>query len=206
MHLEPFKVFLLDQLNNFFIWQVNSEIHVAKDALVVMIVFFLGWHGAKIVECVVINLSHILKTLCQLLLATLHMYVDEGKTCVFKAEPNGDRALVAYKTRKSCHNFYFANLLNFLFVFSFGKHDNVATNHCLLNDRNILRTKSSLDNLFPLKRALFVLAHNYLLCVERHHLLKPNNVYVWKWVLCIVYDMGDLKRVWGWSITSTVPS
>lgn len=42
MHLEPFKVFLLDQLNNFFIWQVNSEIHVAKDALVVMIVFFLG--------------------------------------------------------------------------------------------------------------------------------------------------------------------
>ena len=79
------------------------------------------------------------------------MDINEGKARVLVAEPNCYRAFVSSKAGQTSHHLEFADLLNLVLVLLFCKHYDVASYHRFLHDWNELRTKSSLDDIFPLK-------------------------------------------------------
>jgi len=54
---QPGVILLLDEVLDFLVRKINSEIHVAKEAFVINVALLLGVANAKIIESLVINLS-----------------------------------------------------------------------------------------------------------------------------------------------------
>lgn len=69
--LEPGVIFLVDKLPNFVVWKIYPEIEIAKEAFVVMVALFLSVVDRKVVEGVVVDLSHVLYPLIDCVLSTL---------------------------------------------------------------------------------------------------------------------------------------
>ena len=116
-----------------------------------MVALFLGGHGTEVIKCIVVNLPDVFESLSQLFLSTFEMDIYEGKARVLVAEPNCYGAFVSSETGQTSHHLEFADLLNLVLVLLFCKHYDVASYHRFLHDWNELRTKSSLDDIFPLE-------------------------------------------------------
>ena len=54
---QPGVILLLDEVLDFLVWKIDSEIHVAKEAFVIDVALLLGVANAEIIESFVINLS-----------------------------------------------------------------------------------------------------------------------------------------------------
>ena len=54
---QPGVILLLDEVLDFLVRKIDSEIHVAKEAFVINVALLLGVANAKIIESLVINLS-----------------------------------------------------------------------------------------------------------------------------------------------------
>lgn len=54
---QPGVILLLDEVLDFLVRKIDSEIHVAKEAFVINVALLLGVAHAKIIESLVINLS-----------------------------------------------------------------------------------------------------------------------------------------------------
>lgn len=54
---QPGVILLLDEVLDFLVWKIDSEIHVAKEAFVIDVALLLGVANAEIIESLVINLS-----------------------------------------------------------------------------------------------------------------------------------------------------
>jgi hypothetical protein len=57
---QPGVILLLDEVLDFLVWKINSEIHITKEAFVINVALLLGIANAEIIECFVINLSKVL--------------------------------------------------------------------------------------------------------------------------------------------------
>ena len=57
---QPSVILLLNELLDFLVWKINSEIHIAKEAFVINIALLLSITNAEIIECFVVNLSKVL--------------------------------------------------------------------------------------------------------------------------------------------------
>ena len=57
---QPGVILLLDEVLDFLVWKIDSEIHVAKEAFVIDVALLLGVANAEIIESLVINLSQVL--------------------------------------------------------------------------------------------------------------------------------------------------
>ena len=60
MFPQPGVILLLDEVLDFLVWKINSEIHIAKEAFVINVALLLSIANAEIIECFVINLSKVL--------------------------------------------------------------------------------------------------------------------------------------------------
>ena len=54
---QPGVILLLDEVLDFLVRKIDSEIHVAKEAFVIDVALLLGVANAEIIESLVINLS-----------------------------------------------------------------------------------------------------------------------------------------------------
>ena len=54
---QPGVILLLDEVLDFLVRKIDSEIHVAKEAFVINVALLLGVANAEIIESLVINLS-----------------------------------------------------------------------------------------------------------------------------------------------------
>jgi len=54
---QPGVILLLDEVLDFLVRKINSEIHVAKEAFVIDVALLLGVANAEIIESLIINLS-----------------------------------------------------------------------------------------------------------------------------------------------------
>ena len=54
---QPGVILLLDEVLDFLVRKIDSEIHVAKEAFVIDVALLLGVANAEIIESLIINLS-----------------------------------------------------------------------------------------------------------------------------------------------------
>ena len=102
MALEPCIIFLVDELPNFIIWQVNSKIEVTKKAFVIVVALFLSIVNRKVIERIIVDLTNMFNPLIDRVLPTLQMSVDESKRGVFIVEPDCHRPLISGHTGEPC--------------------------------------------------------------------------------------------------------
>ena len=138
MALEPCIIFLVDELPNFIIWQVNSKIKVAKKAFVIVVALFLSIVNRKVIERIIVDLTNMFNSLIDRVLPTLQMSIDESKRGVFIVEPDCHRPLIPGHTGEPCFNLNLSQALKLILMLLLSKHDYKASNHNFLDDWNIL--------------------------------------------------------------------
>lgn len=125
--------------------QVDSEIQIAKEAFVVVEALGLRQGNAEVVKGLVVNLSDLLHSLANFVLAGLQMVVHEGKRSVVERKPQRHCSFVARHARQSGLDFELLQVLDSRLVFSSREHLDLAPNHRLVNDRNVVWPKGIQD-------------------------------------------------------------
>jgi len=209
-------LFLLYQWSYFWIWQINSEIHISEKALVVVVAFFLSVCNVEIVEGLVVNLTHVFKSfiITSLFMTCCHMNIDESKWSFIEIKTKSNRSFVSCYAWKSCLHFGFSKLSKSILMVQLCKHDDVATNHELLSDWNILDTEWVIieriwQNWFPNCCSWLVFTRHDLFCIESNHFLQAHYNYVrhliyGKIIIILVNLLVYVKVIWR-CLARTVP-
>jgi len=136
-------LFLLYQWSYFWIWQIDSEIHISEKAFIVVITFFLSVCYVKIVKGLVVNLTNVFKSfiITCLFMTCCHMNINERKWSFVEIKTKSNRSFISSNTRKSRLYFGFPKLSKSILMVQLSEHDNIATNHQLLSDWNVLNTE-----------------------------------------------------------------
>jgi len=167
-----------DQIPHLASRQVYSEVHVSKEALVIMETLLLGETETELVEGVVVDLAHVLKSLAHLVLACLHMHIYKRKRRVVQVEPDGHRALVACHAAQTSLDLELLDVFNPPLKVTAAKQHYVLADHGLLGNGKVRLTECILHDLLPQLGSLLVLANYHFFGVERHHLLQAEDVNV----------------------------
>ena len=92
----------------------------------------------EILECLLVNLPHILQSLGHGILSALHVNIYKCEGGVLETESEGDSSLVSGDTRESSPDFTFFDALYLFFMFFLYKHYDEAPDHHFLNNVNVL--------------------------------------------------------------------
>lgn len=92
------------QLYSFFIRQVYSKVHVSKEELDLVIFVLIDSSFFLVEECIVNDLSPLLKSFMCLWLSTFKMGVAEDNWCVVEIKSKSDSSLVSYVSSKPSSN------------------------------------------------------------------------------------------------------
>ena len=92
----------------------------------------IGEHFTRVIECVDVDLAHVLQSLSNVLVARLQMHINELESTIIEVEANSNRALIARHAIKARLHHQFADLAEPAQVLLLRNHQDVLANHDFL--------------------------------------------------------------------------
>ena len=168
--LQRLVVFALDEIANLFIRLIDTEVHVSKYTLIVVINLFLSAHHSEVVERLRVALAEVLNSLLDCLLPTLKVHVDKAEAGVVDEEAKSYATLIARHAFEAGLFLKFAEAANGPAHILSHVHANVAADHELLENGNKFDALSIcvqrlLDDIVPETGAVLIFTLDHLTSV-----------------------------------------